>query len=164
MCVCAKSLQLCLILCNPVDYIAHQVPLPMGFSGQEYWGRLPCLPPGDLPDLGMELMSLLSPALADGFFITSATWEAQNKCVVYTIICDSMYVMGFPSGTSGKEPACNAGDTRDEGFIPGSGRSPGGRHGNSLQYSCPETPLDRGVWWATVHIICRKDSETTEAT
>ena len=96
----------------------------MGFSGQEYWGRLPCLPPGDLPDLGMELMSLLSPALADGFFITSATWEAQNKCVVYTIICDSMYVMGFPSGTSGKEPACQCRRHKRYGFNPWVGEDP----------------------------------------
>ena len=37
------------------------------------------------------------------------------------------------------------------GSIPGLGRSPGGGHGNSLQYSCIENPLDRGAWWATVH-------------
>ena len=48
----------------------------MGFSRQEYWSGLPCPPPGDLPDLGIEPTSLKSPALAHGFFITSATWEA----------------------------------------------------------------------------------------
>ena len=48
----------------------------------------------------------------------------------------------------GKEPACDAGDM---GSIPGSGRSPGGRQGNPLQYSCLESPMDRGAWWATVH-------------
>ena len=45
----------------------------------------------------------------------------------------------------------NAGDIRGVGLIPGSGRSPGGEHGNLLQYSCLENPMDRGTWWATVH-------------
>ena len=57
--------------------------------------------------------------------------------------------------TSGKEPACNAGDTRDEGFIPGSGRSPGGRHGNSLQHSCLQNPTSRRAWWASVHGVTK---------
>ena len=43
--------------------VAHQAPLPMGFSRQEYWGGLPCPPPGDLPHLGMEPASLMSPAI-----------------------------------------------------------------------------------------------------
>ena len=46
----------------------------------------------------------------------------------------------------------NAGDLRDSSSIPGSRRSPGGGHGNPLQYSCLEKPMDRGVWWTTVHI------------
>ena len=54
-------------------------------------------------------------------------------------------------GSSGKGPTCNAGDTRDSGLIPGSGRSPGGGHGNPLQCSCLQNPMDRGAWWATVH-------------
>ena len=45
--------------------------------------------------------------------------------------------MGFPVGSDGKETTCNAGDL---GSIPGLGRSPGGEHGNPLQYSCPENP------------------------
>ena len=50
-----------------------------------------------------------------------------------------------------KNPLANAGDIRDAGLIPGSGRSPGGGHGIPLQYSCLENPVDRGAWWATVH-------------
>ena len=50
-----------------------------------------------------------------------------------------------------KNPPANAGDMRDMGSIPGSGRSPGGGHDNPLQYSCLENPMDRGAWWATVH-------------
>ena len=57
--------------------IAHEAPLSMGFCRQEYWSELPCSPPGDLLDPGIEPMSLKSPALANRFFITSATWEAQ---------------------------------------------------------------------------------------
>ena len=56
------------------------------------------------------------------------------------------------SSSVGKESACNAGDL---GSIPGSGRSPGEGNGNSLQYSCLENPMDRGVWWATVHGVTR---------
>ena len=50
-----------------------------------------------------------------------------------------------------KNPPGNTGDTRDMGSIPGSGRSPGGGHGNPLQWSCLENPMDGGAWWATVH-------------
>ena len=50
----------------------------MGFLRQEYWSGFPCPPPGYLPDPGIESSSLMSPALADGFFTTSATWEAHD--------------------------------------------------------------------------------------
>ena len=49
----------------------------------------------------------------------------------------------------------NAGDAREVGSIPGSGRSPGEGNGNSLQYSCLENSMDRGTWWATVHGVAR---------
>ena len=58
---------------------ACQAPLSMGFPRQEYWSGLPCPPPGDLPDPGIEPASLASPALASGFFTTGATWEANVK-------------------------------------------------------------------------------------
>jgi len=51
----------------------------MEFSRQEYWSRLPFLTPGDLPVVGMEPVSLVSPALAGGFFTMRATWEALNQ-------------------------------------------------------------------------------------
>ena len=57
--------------------------------------------------------------------------------------------MGFPDGASGKEAACHAGDVRDTGSVPGWGRSPGGGHGNPLQNSCLESPMDRGARWST---------------
>jgi len=54
-----------------------------------------------------------------------------------------------------KNPAASAEDLRDVGSIPGSGRSPGGGHGNPLQYSCLENPMDRGAWQATVHRLSK---------
>ena len=51
-------------------------------------------------------------------------------------------LIGFPGGTSGKEPAANAGDVRDADSVPGSGRSHAGRHDNLLQYSCLENLMD----------------------
>ena len=56
--------------------------------------------------------------------------------------------MGFTGGTSGKEP--NAGDIKDTGLIPGLGRLSGGGHGNPLQYSYLENPINRTAWWAVV--------------
>ena len=54
-----------------------------------------------------------------------------------------------------KNPPANAGDIRDVGSIPGPGRSPGGVHGNPLQYSCLEKPMNREVWQATVHRVAK---------
>jgi hypothetical protein len=57
-----------------------------------------------------------------------------------------------------KNPPANAGDIRDAGSIPGSRRSPGGGHGNALQYSCLENPMDGGAWWATVHRVTKSQT------
>ena len=54
-----------------------------------------------------------------------------------------------------KEPPARAGDVRDMGSIPGSERSPGEGHGNPLQYSCLENPMDRGAWQATGHGVTK---------
>ena len=59
---------------------------------------------------------------------------------------------GIPSGSSCKESACNAGDV---GSIPGLKIFPGEGNGNPLQFSCLENPMDRGVWWATVHGVAK---------
>ena len=58
-----------------------------------------------------------------------------------------------------KNPPANAGDIRDMGSFPGSGRSPGGEHGNPLWYSCLENPMDRGAWWVTVHKITMSQTQ-----
>ena len=67
MCAGAQS---CPILCIPMDGIALQALLSMGFSKQEYWSGFSCPPPEDLPNPGIEPASLMSPALAGGFFTT----------------------------------------------------------------------------------------------
>ena len=68
--LCAKSLQLCLTvtLCT----VAHQVPLSMGFSRQDFWSGVPFPPPGELPDPGIKPVSLKSLALAGRFFFTTS--------------------------------------------------------------------------------------------
>ena len=68
--------------------VACQAPLSMGFSRQEYWNGLPCLLPGDLSDPVIKPTSLMFPALAGEFFITSAIWEALNPPV------ESLYFQG----------------------------------------------------------------------
>ena len=59
--------------------IAHQAPLSIEFSGQEYWSGLSFPSPGDLPNSGIKPVSLLFPALVGGFFTTSTTWEAESN-------------------------------------------------------------------------------------
>ena len=80
----AKSPQSCLTLCDSMDCGPPGSSVHGIFSRQEYWSGLPCPPPGDLPDPGIEPWSLASPALAGGFFTPSATWEAP--VVQYVIL------------------------------------------------------------------------------
>ena len=68
------------------------------------------------------------------------------------------FLGGFPGDSDGKEFTCTEGDL---GSIPGSGQSPGGGHGNPVQYSCVENSMDRGAWQATVHGFT-KESDTTD--
>ena len=74
----ANSLHSCLTLCDPWT-VAHQAPLSLGFSRQEYWSGLSFPPPGNLSNPGVEPASLASPALASGFFTSSTTQEAQKS-------------------------------------------------------------------------------------
>ena len=63
-----------------------------------------------------------------------------------------------------KNPPVNAGATGDAGSIPGWGRFPGGGHGNLLQHSCLENPMDRGAWWATVHGVSKSRTQLKPVT
>ena len=71
----------------------------------------------------------------------------------------SSYV-GLPVGTRGKEPTCQSRRHKRRGFHPWPGRFPGGGHGNPLQYSCLENPVDRGAWWATAHRVTKNRTHT----
>ena len=69
--------------------------------------------------------------------------------------------LGLPWCLSSEEFVCNAGGAGGAVSIPGLGRSPGGGHGNPLQYSCLENPMDRGAWWVMVHGVT--ESQTRDA-
>ena len=74
------------------------------------------------------------------FFLNTLSWE------------------GFVGGLVVKNLPAIAGDVRDTGLIPGSGRSPGGGHGSPLQYSCLGNPMDRGAWWVTIHSAAKSQT------
>ena len=86
--------QLCPALCDPMDY-SPQAPLSMGFSWHRHWSGWPFPPPGDLPNLGIKLVSRPSLALVGGFFTTRTTWEAQH-------------LWSHPQFPDGATPACQA--------------------------------------------------------
>ena len=78
------------------------------------------------------------------FFILYDILLGKTRAILYNLYA----YKGYPDGSDGKEFSCNAWDLRP---VPGLGRSPGGGHGNPLQYSCLGNPMDRGAWRATVH-------------
>ena len=80
-CVLCFVTQPCLTLCNPMDCSPPESQ-SMGFSRQEYWSGLPYPPPGDLPDPGIEPVSLMCLTLAGGLFTTSTTWEAPRMIFI----------------------------------------------------------------------------------
>ena len=92
MCCCFSHVRLFATLYT----VAHQALLSVGFSRLEYWNGLLCPPPRDLPDPGIESTSLMSPALADGFFTTSITWEAKiNFQSNHSVMSDSLQPHGL---------------------------------------------------------------------
>ena len=90
--------------------------------------------------------------------------EAEERSIapfcwgVREISAPGTWNTGFPWWLSNKESACNAGATRDSGLIPGSGRSLGGGHGNLLQYSCLENPMNRGTWQTIAHRVTKSQT------
>ena len=92
-CACMLSRWSCVPPFVTLWIVAHQVSLSLGFPRQEYWSGLPCPPPGDLPNSGIELMFLRSPAFAGQFFTTSATWEAW--CIYVTPDLPARLVLPF---------------------------------------------------------------------
>ena len=78
------------------------------------------------------------------FLLSQALFVCLLKLLYFKLLLKLQ--KGVSGWFSDKESICNTGDTKDTGSIPESGRSPGGGHGNPLQYSCLENPLDRGAW------------------
>ena len=97
---------------------------------------MPFPSPGDLPNPGIEPVSLSSPAMQAASLPLAPPGKPQH-------IHTTNIKWGFPGGLHSKEFACNAGDP---GSIPGSGRSPGEGNGNPLQHSCLENPMDGEAW------------------
>ena len=83
--------------------------------------------------------------------------SVEKNCYLGSL---SMTIHGdFPGGLEGKESACSVGDL---GSIPGLGRSPGREHGNPLQYSCLENPMDREAWRVTVHGVSKSGTQLSD--
>ena len=77
-------------------------------------------------------------------------------------IMSNVYTGSFPDSSVVKNPPASAGDARDPGSIPGSGRSSGEGNGKPLQYSHLENPMDGGAWWATVHGIAKSQTQLSD--
>ena len=137
---------------------AHEDHVALNFSGTQLLIFLPLCGP-----LGVT----------SGHCELSFPLNFQNKCNLLLVLCSYLQIndalfpfcmcplpaRGFPGGTNGKNSPANAGDVRDVGSIPGSGRSPGGGNGNPLQYSCLGNPMDKGAWWATVHGAAKSQTQ-----
>ena len=95
-----------------------------------------------LPVKNLILFLLIKNSLVN---IKSRSFQ-QNSFMSNIIMGFGSWVLGFPGGSVVKNPPANAGDAGDMGLTPGSGRFPGGRHGNMLQYSFLENSMDRGAW------------------
>ena len=95
MCVCMLSPFGGVQLFATLWIIAHQAPLSMWFSRQEYWSGLPCPLPDDLPDPGMEPLFLLSPALAGEFFTTSATCSSITEWCIQPAFLESQLTHSY---------------------------------------------------------------------
>ena len=81
--------------------------------------------------------------------------EQANKFKKEKNKSDLSKLWAYQMALAVKNPSANAGDVRDMGKVPGSGRSPGGEHSNPLQCSCLEHPMDRAVWRAMVHMVTK---------
>ena len=84
----------------------------------------------------------------------SAFWIFKIYIYIYLFIY-LLQCIGFPGGSVVKNLPANAGDSGDMGLISRLERSPGGGNDNPLRYSCPENPMEGGVWWATVHGVTK---------
>ena len=90
---------------------------------------------------------------------SALAWRQGDRLKEFRHLIAHIQDEGFPGGASGKEPACQCRRRKKNGSFPGWGRSPGGGHGNPLQYSCLEDPMGRGAWWATFHGVTKSQTQ-----
>ena len=93
--------------------------------------------------------------------------KKDQSVLVTQIFCKYLLSLYYKCGASQvalvvKNPTASARNVRDPGSIPGLGRSPEGRHGNPLQYSCLENPIDGGGWWGTVHKVAKSQTRLNQ--
>ena len=130
-CVCAKSLQSCLALSDPVD---------CNLPGSSVQGILQA-----------KILEWVSMPSSRGSSRGSSRPRDQTHISYFS--CTGK---DFPGGSDGKESACDAGDL---GSILGLGRPPGEGNGNPLQYSCLENPMDRGAWQDSCQVFARVEHD-----
>ena len=153
---CFFSVHTCLLpsVCfRPHRISSHYSPPPAFLRGS----ALPLLGPARVCALNL----VFTPLCLVHSYSASFNCPQVPRFMLSANIFISVGCMGFPDGS--KNPPANAGDLRDEGSIPGLGRSPGGGQDNPLQYSCLENPMDRGAWWATVHEVAKSEETLHES-
>ena len=153
VCVCVPSSFSCVSLCVTLWTVAPQTPLSKGFSRQEHWSELPCPPPGDLSNPGIQPKFLASSALADKFFTTVPPGKP-----IYIHICNMNTMAPHSSTLAWKIPWMeepgrlqSMGSLRVGHDWATSLSCIGEGNGNPLQYSCLENPRDGGFWWAAIY-------------
>ena len=113
--------------------------------------------PRKIWDHSWDLSSETTPEISAHHHCPGCLWLVLPKKPLAAYTCLAGTELGLPGGRVVKNLPAKAGDTRDAGLIPVSGRSPRGGNGNMLQYSCLENSMDRGTWWATLHGVAKSD-------
>ena len=149
----------------------------MGLPRQGYWTGLPLPSSGDLPDPGikpgssaLQADSLPLPSEPQGSPLRVPAWNVSfisNSCKRGILVpsyiplswVSLLWITTLSNVIWNNLTCANAGELKDVSSIPGSGRSPGGGHGNPLQYSYVKNPMDRGVWPATVHRVAKSRTQ-----
>ena len=106
-----------------------------------------------------ESLSNILDVISDSFILSPTSNHFRNTLVFSFKRCQKLTITAFQVVLVVKNPPANGGNSRDVGLIPRSGRSCGGGHGNPLQYSFLENPMDRGVWQAMLHRVAKSQTQ-----
>ena len=106
------------------------------------------------------MMCVMAPYEKQGTAWGAALTKKRRLGSTRELCCEKERKAGFPGGASGKEPTCQCQRCERCRFDPWVGKIPGEGHGNPLQYSWLENPMDRGAWWATVHGVTKTEQLT----